>query len=54
MRVLWDSNERDEIAKALGVTHRSTLVMVKGEEIVGTVEWSSSKDKIEALFKAVI
>ena len=54
MRVDWGSAESEEISKELGVSNRSTLVMFNEGKEVGRVQWTSSKEAIEPLFKAVL
>lgn len=52
MKVDWSEHSRSEVAKEHAVKRRSTLVMLRGGEEVGRVIGSTSRDDIEALFKA--
>lgn len=52
MKVDWSEHRRSEVAKEHAVKRRSTLVMLRGGEEVGRVIGSTSRDDIEALFKA--
>lgn len=52
MKVDWSEHSQSEVAKEHAVKRRSTLVMLRGGEEVGRVIGSTSRDDIEALFKA--
>ena len=54
MLVDWDVHSGSDIARQHAVRRRSTLVMLSGGEEVGRVIGSTSRDDIEALFKAAI
>ena len=54
MKVDWSVHSDGEIAREYAVRRRSTLVMLSGGEEVGRVIGSTSRDDIEALFKAAI
>lgn len=54
MKVDWSEHSRSEVAKEHAVKRRSTLVMLRGGEEVGRVIGSTSRDDIEALFKAAV
>ena len=54
MKVDWSEHSRSDVAKEHAVKRRSTLVMLRGGEEVGRVIGSTSRDDIEALFKAAI
>ena len=52
MKVDWDVHSGSDVAKEHDVRRRATLVMLSGGEEVGRVNGSTSRDDIEALFKA--
>ncbi len=54
MKVDWSEHSRSDVAKEHAVKRRSTLVMLRGGEEVGRVIGSTSREDIEALFKAAI
>ena len=54
MKVDWDVHSGSDVAKEHGVRRRAILVMLKGGEEVGRVNGSTSREDIEALFKAAI
>ena len=54
MKVDWSVHSGSDIAQEHNVRRRSTLVMLSGGEEVGRVIGSTSRDDIEALFKAAI
>ena len=54
MKVDWSEHSRSDVAKEHAVRRRSTLVMLRGGEEVGRVIGSTSREDIEALFKAAI
>ena len=54
MKVDWSVHSDSEVAKEHNVRWRSTLVMLSGGEEVGRVNGSTSREDIEALFKAAI
>ncbi len=54
MKVDWSEHSGSDIAQEHAVRRRSTLVMLSGGEEVGRVIGSTSRDDIEALFKAAI
>lgn len=54
MKVDWSEHSRSDVAKEHAVKRRSTLVMLRGGEEVGRVIGSTSRDDIEALFKAAV
>lgn len=54
MKVDWSEHRRSDVAKEHAVKRRSTLVMLRGGEEVGRVIGSTSRDDIEALFKAAV
>lgn len=54
MRVDWNEHRDSDVTRELGVRTRSTLVMFSGGREVGRVIGSTSRDDIEALFKAAL
>ena len=54
MRVDWDRHSGSDIVRELGVRSRATLVMFSGGDEVGRVIAKTSRDDIEALFKAAL
>ena len=54
MKVDWSEHSRSDVAKEHAVKRRSTLVMLRGGEEVGRVIGSTSREDIEALFKAAV
>ena len=52
MKVDWDVHSASDVAKEHGVRRRATLVMLSGGAEVGRVDGSTSREDIEALFKA--
>lgn len=54
MKVDWSEHGRSDVAKEHGVRRRSTLVMLSGGKEVGRVIGSTSREDIEALFRAAI
>ena len=54
IKVDWDVHSDSDIAREHSVRRRSTLVMLSGGEEVGRVIGSTSRNDIEALFKAAI
>ena len=54
VRVDWDTHRRDPIVEELKIPRRSTLVMFAGGVEVGRVVAQTSREAIEALFKAAL
>ena len=54
MKVDWSEHSGSHAAKEHAVRSRSTLVMLSGGKEVGRVIGSTSRDDIEALFKAAV
>ena len=54
MKVDWDAHSDSDVAKEHDVRRRSTLLMLSGGEEVGRVVAQTSREDIEALFKAAI
>ena len=54
MKVDWSEHSSSDAAKDHAVRSRSTLVMLSGGKEVGRVIGSTSRDDIEALFKAAV
>ena len=54
MKVDWDVHSGSDVAKEHGVRQRAILVMLKGGEEVGRVIGGTSREDIEALFKAAV
>ena len=52
MKVDWDVHSGSDVAEEHGVRRRATLVMLSGGAEVGRVDGSTSREDIEALFKA--
>jgi len=52
MRVDWDTHRDGDLVRELKIPRRSTLVMFKGGQEVGRVVAQTSRQAIEALFKA--
>lgn len=48
----WDRHAGSDIAKRLGVRSRAVLVMLKGDEEIGRLEWETSEEAIRALLDA--
>lgn len=49
IRVDWDTYRSKPIAKQNGVTNRSTLILFKGDNELGRVEWDTRKNAIQGL-----
>jgi len=54
MRVDWDTHRGGDLVRDLKIPRRSTLVMFKGGGEVGRVIAQTSRQPIEALFKAAL
>ena len=54
MKVDWSAHSGSDAAKDHDVRRRATLVMLSGGEEVGRVNGGTSREDIEALFKAAI
>ncbi len=49
IRMDWDTYGRSEFARSLGVQRRSTLILIRGNEILGTVVADTRHVSIQAL-----
>jgi thiol-disulfide isomerase/thioredoxin len=49
IRMDWDTHGRSEYARGLGVQRRSTLILMRGEEVLGRVVADTRAESIRAL-----
>ena len=49
VRVNWDRYRNSEISRKFGARSQSTLVLAKGDKILGTVTYDSSQQNIKNL-----
>lgn len=49
IRMDWDTFGRSDYARSLGVQRRSTLVLMRGDQILGTIVADTRADNIRAL-----
>lgn len=49
IRMDWDTHGRSDYARSLGVQRRSTLILMRGDRILGTVVADTRPDSIRAL-----
>lgn len=49
IRMDWDTFGRSDYARSLGVQRRSTLILMRGDQILGTIVADTRADSIRAL-----
>lgn len=49
IRMDWDTFGRSDFARSLGVQRRSTLILMRGDEVLGTIVADTRQDSIQAL-----
>ena len=49
IRMDWDTHGRSEFARSLGVTRRSTLVLLRGDRVLGTIVADTRPESIQML-----
>lgn len=54
MRVNWDEEERGPLVAEMGISRRSTLVVLKGETELGRIVAGTGKDEIAALLNLAL